>query len=103
LFSVAASLDLDLVSHDIKTAFLYPSLKENEDIYLRRPTVATDDVMPPIVKLLKCLYGFSQASKYFDDHLSKIYVKLFSSYVLLIINFCGTISSKTFASFLSYV
>jgi hypothetical protein len=70
-FSVAATLDLDLVSHDIKTAFLYPSLKEGEDIFLRRPAGASDEVMPPIVKLLKCLYGLPQASKYFDEHLSK--------------------------------
>jgi hypothetical protein len=65
-FSVTATLDLDLVSHDIKTAFLYPSLKENKDIYLRRPMGATGDIMPPIVKQLKCLYGLPQASKYFD-------------------------------------
>ena len=75
-FSVAASLDLDLVSHDIKTAFLYPSLKENEDIYLRRPAGATDEIMPPIVKLLKCVYGLPQASKYFDEHLSATLLKL---------------------------
>jgi hypothetical protein len=75
-FSVAATRDLDLVSHDIKTAFLYPSLKENEDIYLRRPTGATDDIMPPIVKLLKCLYGLPQASKYFDEHLSATLIKM---------------------------
>ena len=75
-FSVAATLDLDLVSHDIKTAFLYPSLKANEDIYLRRPAGATDDIMPPIIKLLKCFYGLPQASKYFDEHLSARLLKL---------------------------
>jgi hypothetical protein len=77
-FSIATTLDLDLnlASHDIKTAFLYPSLKENEDIYLRCPAGVTDDVMLPIVKLLKCLYGLPQASKYFDEHLSTTLLKL---------------------------
>jgi hypothetical protein len=73
---VATTLDLDLVSHDIKTAFLYPSLKENEDIYLCRPTGVSDEVMPPIVKLLKCLYGLPQASKYFDEHSSQSLLRL---------------------------
>ena len=35
LLSLAAEHDLDLVSHDVKTAFLYPSLKPEEFIYLR--------------------------------------------------------------------
>jgi hypothetical protein len=46
-----------LVAHDIKTAFLYPSLKADENIYTRRPSGVSDDVMPPIVQLLKYLYG----------------------------------------------
>jgi hypothetical protein len=75
-FSVAATLDLDLVAHDIKTAFLYPSLKDGEDIFLRRPAGATDEVMPPIVKLLKCLYGLPQASKYFDEHMSNTLLQM---------------------------
>jgi hypothetical protein len=69
--SVAATLDLDLNTHDVKTAFLHPSLKPEEKIYLRRPKGATDDQMPPIVELLKCIYGLPQASKYFDEHISE--------------------------------
>ena len=42
----------------------------NEDIYLRRPNDVNYDIMPAIIQLKKCLYGLSQASKYFDDHLS---------------------------------
>ena len=61
-FSVAATLDYDLESHDVKTAFLHPSLKPEEKIYLRRPKGATDKDMPPIVELLKCIYGLPQAA-----------------------------------------
>ena len=70
LLSVAAENDLGLVSHDIKSAFLYSSLKPDEKNYLKRPTCTSDDVMPPIAQLVKCIYGSPQASKYFDDHLS---------------------------------
>jgi hypothetical protein len=68
---VAATLDLDLNTHDVKTAFLHPSLKPEEKIYLRRPKGASDNDMPPIVELLKCIYGLPQASKYFDEHISE--------------------------------
>ena len=50
LLSLAAEDDLDLVSHDIKTAFLYPDSKFNIDIYLLRPNGGTDDIMPAIVQ-----------------------------------------------------
>ena len=70
LLSIAAEHDLDLVSHDIKTAFLYSDLKPEENIFLRRPTGVSDNIMPYIVQLKKCLYGLPQASKYFDEHLS---------------------------------
>jgi hypothetical protein len=46
-------------------------LKPAEKIYLRRPKGATDEDMPPIVELLKCIYGLPQASKYFDEHISE--------------------------------
>ena len=61
---------MDLVSNDIKTAFLYSSLKPEEKNYLKRPAGANDEVMPPIFQLVKCIYGLPQASKYFDNHLS---------------------------------
>jgi hypothetical protein len=70
LLSLAAEHDLDLVSHDIKTAFLYSDLKPEENIFLRRPTGVSDDIMPYIVQLKKYLHGLPQASKYFDEHLS---------------------------------
>ena len=68
--SVAATLDYDIDSHDVKTAFLHPSLKPDEKIYLRRPKGATDEDMPPVVELLKCIYGLPQAAKYFDEHVT---------------------------------
>ena len=58
------------MSHDIKSAFFYSSLKPEEKIFLKRPSGTVDDIMPPIVQLVKCIYGLPQASKYFDDHLS---------------------------------
>ena len=65
-----------MTTHDVKTAFLHPELKLGEDIYLRRPPGASDDVMPAIVKLQKCLYGLPQASKYFDEHFSSVLFSL---------------------------
>ena len=70
LFLSAATLDYDIDSHDVKTAFLHPSLKPDEKIYLRRPKGATDEDMPPVVELLKCIYGLPQAAKYFDEHVT---------------------------------
>ena len=70
LLSLAAEYDMDLVLHNIKTAFLYSDLKPDENIYVRHPTGVTDDAMPPTVHLQKCLFGLLQASKYFDGHLS---------------------------------
>jgi hypothetical protein len=60
IFFLAAQYDLELESLDIKTAFLYSFLRE--DIYLKRPKGVGDDLMPPIVKLNKCLYGLKQAA-----------------------------------------
>jgi hypothetical protein len=62
--SVTASLDLDLVSYDIKTAF-YPSLKDNEDL------------SPPTFWCLWwCYTTVSPASKYFDEQLSTSLIKI---------------------------
>ena len=82
LLAVAAEDDLDLVSNDIKFAFLYSSLKPEELIFLKRPSGASDDIMPHVVQLVKCLYGLPQASKYFDDHLSSTLLSIgFTRYV----------------------
>ena len=76
ILSLAAEHDLVLVSHDIKTAFLYFDLKPEENIYLRRPAGVTDDIMPLIVQFKKYLYGLPQALKYFDDHLSSRFLAM---------------------------
>ena len=55
ILSLAAEHYLDLVSHDIKTAFLYSDLKPEENIHLRRPAGVTDDITLLIVQLKKCL------------------------------------------------
>jgi hypothetical protein len=60
LLSFAASENLDISSIDVKTAFLYSPLKE--EIYLRRPSGISDNIMPAIVKLNKCIYGLRQAA-----------------------------------------
>ena len=51
---------LILSSIDIKTAFLYSPIKEV--LYLRRPTGLDPSLMPPLVKLNKCIYGLKQAA-----------------------------------------
>ena len=53
LFSVTSAADLEIASIDIKTAFLYSPLEET--IYLRRPSGLSSSIMPPIVKLYKCI------------------------------------------------
>ena len=70
LYSIIAYEDLDLMSIDVKTAFLYPPLPESEVIFMRRPKGIRDDQMPAIMRLRKCIYGLPQASRYFNDHLS---------------------------------
>jgi hypothetical protein len=55
LYSVIAHEDLDLMPVDVKTAFLYPPLPESEVIFMRRPKGITDDQMPAIMRLRKCI------------------------------------------------
>ena len=68
LLSIAAIEDFHMESVDVKTAFLYPKLKEGEIIYMRRPAGLTDKHMPKIVQLDKCIYGMAAASAYFHEH-----------------------------------
>ena len=60
LLNLAASLNWETASIDVKTAFLYSPMKQL--IYLRRPPGLSSTVMPDIVKLNKCLYGLKQAA-----------------------------------------
>ena len=68
LLCIAAELDLELLSVDVRTAFLYPSIPDDEPIYMRRPTGLTDIDMPPIVRLNKCIYYLPMASAQFREH-----------------------------------
>ena len=49
-----------MASIDVKTAFLYSPIKET--VYLKRPPGLSPNIMPPVVKLNKCLYGLRQAA-----------------------------------------
>jgi hypothetical protein len=60
LLSLAAAENYEMASIDVKTAFLYSPIKET--IYLKRPPGLSPHIMPPIVKLNKCLYGLRQAA-----------------------------------------
>ena len=71
LLSIAAELDLELLSVDVRTAFLYPSIPKDEPIYMRRPNGLTDTDMPPVVRLNKCIYGLPMASAKFREHSDK--------------------------------
>jgi len=58
-----------MASIDVKTAFLYSPIKET--IYLKRPPGLSPHIMPPIVKLNKCLYGLRQAAHEWRNLLDK--------------------------------
>jgi hypothetical protein len=60
LLSIATSSNLEISSIDVKTAFLYSPIQEL--LYLKRPPGLSATVMPPIVKLNKCIYGLKQAA-----------------------------------------
>ena len=71
LLDLCNSLDLQYSPADIRTAFLYPSRSTDPDhaLYIRRPLGASDLDMPPVVKLLKEMYGLPEAARAFNDHL----------------------------------
>jgi Reverse transcriptase (RNA-dependent DNA polymerase) len=53
LLSIAASENLEVVSIDVKTSFLYSPIKET--VYLKRPPGLSINIMTQIVKLNKPL------------------------------------------------
>ena len=68
LLGIAAELDYEIECVDVKTAFLHSSLTPGEVVYLRRPVGLSDEDMPEIVELIKCIYGLPQASARFREH-----------------------------------
>ena len=59
ILSIAAELDMILESVDVKTAFLYPPLKPDEVIYMRRPAGLTDSDVPEVVQITHCVHIFA--------------------------------------------
>ena len=68
LLAIAAAQDLELQSADVRSAFLYGEIPDNQFIYMRRPPGLTDSDMPPLVRLRKCIYGLPMASAKFRAH-----------------------------------
>ena len=68
MLSVAATEDMEIGCLDVKTAFLYGDVPEDQYIYMRRPAGLTDADMPAVVRLRKCLYGLPHAPATFRRH-----------------------------------
>ncbi len=43
---------------------------------MSRPTGLTDEHMPPVVRLRKCLYGLPMASAIFKEHCKKVLIDI---------------------------
>jgi hypothetical protein len=67
LFAIAAALDWEIEQMDVKTAFLYGSVKE--DIYVEQPTGFADD-SGKVCKLNRALYGLKQSPRIWYETLS---------------------------------
>jgi hypothetical protein len=63
-FRIAAAHDLELVGLDIDTAFLYAPIKE--DVYIRQP-LGFHDGTSNVCHLRRCLYGFEQSPREFNE------------------------------------
>ena len=68
MLAVAATEDMEIGCLDVKTAFLYGDVPEDQYIYMRRPAGLTDIDMPAVVRLRKCLYGLPHAPATFRRH-----------------------------------
>ena len=68
MLSVAATEDMEIQSLDVKTAFLYGEVPEDQYIYMRFPAGLTDADMPAVIRLRKCLYGLPHAPATFRKH-----------------------------------
>jgi hypothetical protein len=70
LLAVGASLDLDMVKFDVKTAFLKTEVDPKHRYYVRRPPGARDAEMPYISKPRCYVYGHPLANPGWDDTLA---------------------------------
>ena len=74
LLALAAHFDWEIHHMDVKTAFLYPELKET--VYTMPPEgygkfLPDHKPIPKMLKLLKCLYGLKQAPFEWYNHIDK--------------------------------
>ena len=78
ILSWAASNDFEIHQIDIKSAYLYGELKNDEIIYVRAPPGdLLPDVKPgQVLKLQKALYGLKQAGRHWYKTLTDILMKL---------------------------
>jgi transposase InsO family protein len=71
LFALAAVKDLDLRQVDVKTAFLYGELPENEEVFMRPPE-GIPGAGGTVWRLKKALYGLKQASMLWNKKLDGV-------------------------------
>ena len=74
LLALAAHFDWEKYHMDVKTAFLYPELKET--VYMTPPEgydefLPDHKPIPKMLKLLKCLYSFKQARFEWYNHIDE--------------------------------
>lgn len=78
ILSLAASLGFEITQLDIKSAYLYGEINDNEDLYLRPPP---GDLLPNlpkghVLKLKKTIYGLKQAGRRWYKVLCDILTRL---------------------------
>jgi hypothetical protein len=73
LFCLAIIFNMIVVGVDVKGAFLYPKLPDDENIYVLLPKQLTGT--PKYWKLKKTLYGLGDSPRYFYDDCSNLLLK----------------------------
>ena len=65
ILTLAANLDFEVTQLDIKSAYLYGTVHDGEDLYLRPPPGDFLPNLPPgwVLKLKKTIYGLKQAGR----------------------------------------
>ena len=68
MLPIAATEDMEKGYLDVKTAFLYGDVPDDQYIYMRRPAGLTDSDMPAVIRLRKCLCDIPHAPATFRAH-----------------------------------
>ena len=71
-----ATLDWDLWSMDVKTAFLKSKFPAGIRQFVRRPYGVPSTYFPPIFELGSCVYGHPAASHQFEQHNKEVFRKM---------------------------